>query len=509
MATNKNPVVKTTYGYLEGLIENGLYVFKGVRYAAPPLGQLRWLAPQPPASWSGRRSAQNFGPIARQMKMEMMNGPVMAEEPQDEDCLYLNVFTPGLDDKKRPVMVWIHGGAYNMGSGSSAMHPGHTLPQKGDVVFVSINYRLGPLGFLYLKQATGGQIPDSGNEGLLDQIAALRWIRENIAAFGGDPANVTVFGESAGAMSIGCLLAMPQARGLFQKAILQSGASTVRTLPEAISTAEQYLSILGLNGSQWSQLLALPADHFIAGLKILSGPSLWSLSKGAQLEPVIEGQSLPELPLDAIAKGSAKEITVMAGSTLDEATIFTAQDRQLPNISEKDLISRLQKFLPSDFVTKLISVYRSSLPERGFKDIKPFQLYHAIFTDLQFRIPAVRLVESQNKFKVKAYNYIFDWQCPMPGLGACHSLELGFLFGNHRPDFHGAGPGVAKLAGQLQDAWIAFARSGDPSCESLGKWPSYGKGRATMILGARSRIEKAPFEAERAVWEKAPDSWLG
>jgi para-nitrobenzyl esterase len=509
MTSFKKPVASTRDGKIEGLIENGLYVFKGVPYAAPPTGQLRWLAPQPVQSWTGLRPARVFGPIARQMKMEMrLNSPPMEDEPQDEDCLFLNVFTPGLGDIKRPVMVWIHGGAYNLGSGSSGMHPGHTLSKQGDLVFVSINYRLGPLGFLYLNKATDGKIPNCGNEGLLDQIAALRWVKDNIAAFGGDPANVTVFGESAGAMSIGCLLAMPQARGLFQKAILQSGVSTVRTLPEAVSIAEKYLCVLGLKGSQWSQLLALPADRLIEGLKSMTGNSLWSLSKGAELEPVV-GNYLPELPLEALAHGAAKEVIVLAGSTLDESTIFTAMDARIAKMKEKELVSRLGKFLPADFVSDLVSVYRKALLERGMSEIKPSHLYHAICTDMQFRIPAVRLVESQINLKLKAYNYIFDWPCALPGLGACHSLELGFLFGNFRPDFHGQGPGAEKLAGEIQEAWIAFARSGNPSCPSLGKWPSYGKDRFTMLLGPESRVEKAPYEAERTAWQKAPNSWLG
>ncbi|HSW58582.1 MAG TPA: carboxylesterase/lipase family protein [Dehalococcoidales bacterium] len=510
MAKFKKPVVKTRDGILEGLIENGLYVFKGIPYASPPVGQLRWLSPQPPLGWTGKRSVQKFGTIAPQMRMEMsVNGPPMEAEPQDENCLFLNIFTPGLDDKKRPVMVWIHGGAYNLGSGSSLMHPGHTLPKKGDVVFVSLNYRLGPLGFLHLVKATGGQIPASGNEGLLDQIAALRWVKDNISGFGGDPSNVTIFGESAGGMSIGCLLSMPQARGLFQKAILQSGVSTVRTLPEAEANADAFLAVLGQNGRQWEQLLALPAANIIAQHKNWTGLDLWSLSRGAKLEPVIDGYSLPDWPLVACKNGSARDVVIMAGTTLDESTIFTAMDRQLSAISEKELVKRLEKFLPSDFVSGLIPAYSQALAERGLQKVLPYHLFHAIFTDLQFRMPAVRLVESQIKLGSSAYYYIFDWTSAIRGLGACHSLELGFLFGNHRADFHGAGPAAEKLADQIQSAWIAFARSGNPSCESLGRWPSYGKSRTTMLLGADSRAVKAPFEAERQAWEKAPDQWLG
>jgi para-nitrobenzyl esterase len=501
-----NPLVKTQSGTLQGAIEKGLMVFKGIPYAAPILGKNRWLPPLPAQPWGGILQAQEFGQVAPQMIVPL-RAPGAVNEPQNENCLFLNIYTPGLDDKKRAVMVYIHGGGYHMGSGSSTMHSGHALTNRGDIVFASINYRLGPLGFLHLDTITRGEIPASGNEGLLDQITALKWIKENIAVFGGDPNNITVFGESAGAMSIGCLLAMPAAKGIFQKAILQSGASTVRTLSEGVTNAEKYLNKLGT--SEISKLHSLPAQDFIDAYEKLVGEAFWSMSKGTLLEPVIDGRVLAELPLDAFEHGSAKEIIVMAGSTLDEVSIFAERDGSVPGMDEKELIRRVEKFLPSDFVAELISTYRSTLAERGSGEIKPSQIYLAIFTDLQFRMPALRLVESQLKLKQVAYNYIFDWQSPQPGLKACHSLELGFLFGTRYDEFHGSGPAADRLEEQIQDAWIAFAKTGDPSCASSGNWPIYGKQRNTMLLGANSHIEAAPYERERQIWDKAPNSWLG
>jgi para-nitrobenzyl esterase len=508
MKYQSNPLVKTQYGTLRGVMEKGLFVFKGIPYADSMSGKNRWLPSLPAQPLKGVRQAREFSPIAMQMIMPSKpNVPVAEQEQQNENCLFLNIYSPGLDDKKRAVMVWIHGGGYHMGSGSTSMHPGHTLPNRGDIVFASINYRLGPLGFLHLKDITRGAIPSCGNEGLLDQIAALKWIKENIAVFGGDPNNITVFGESAGAMSIGCLLAMPASRGIFQKAILQSGASTVRTLNEGVANAEKYLNVLGT--SEISKLQSLPGQNFIDAYARLVGNAFWSMSKGTLLEPVIDGHVLPELPLDAFEHGSAKEIKVMAGSTLDEVNLFAQRDASIPGMDETELFRRVEKYLPADFAAKLVSTYRSVLPERISGEIKPSQIFLAIFTDLQFRMPAIRLMESQVKLKQNVYNYIFEWQSPQPGLKACHSLELGFLFGNRFDEFHGVGPDAEKLGEQMQDAWIAFAKNGDPSCESLGNWPVYGQQRNTMLLGANSHIEAAPYETERRVWENAPNYWLG
>jgi para-nitrobenzyl esterase len=501
-----NSLVKTQYGNLQGVIEQGLMVFKGIPYAAPMTGKNRWLPPLAAKPWKDSRQAREFGPIAPQMIVPP-NVPFTEHESQNENCLFLNIYTPGLDDKKRAVMVYIHGGGYHMGSGSTARHPAHSLVRRGDIVFASINYRLGPLGFLHLNASTRGAISSCGNEGLLDQIFALKWIKENVAAFGGDPNNITVFGESAGAMSIGCLLAMPASRGIFQKAILQSGVSTVRTLNEAVANGEKYLSNLGT--SEVTQLHCLPAQNFVDAYSKLVGDAFWSMSKGTLLEPVIDGEVLPKLPLDSFEYGSAKDIKVMAGSTLDEVNLFAQRDTTIPGMNENELIRRISKYLPADFASELISTYRSALPERGSVDIKPAQILLAIFTDLQFRMPALRLIESQTKLKQNAYNYIFDWQSPQPGLKACHSLELGFLFSKRFDEFHGSGTAAHRLEEQMQDAWIAFAKTGKPSCESLGDWPAYGEQRNTMLLGANSRVVAAPYETERQVWQKAPNAWLG
>ena len=263
MKEAEQTIVQTTSGMIKGSYEDGLCVFRGIPYAAPPVGKNRWLPPQPIEPWAGVRTARTFGTIAPQQRMQPLPGQQLIEELQNEDCLYLNVWTPGADNSRRPVMVWIHGGAFSMGSGSSPMYPGGILPRKGNVVYVSMNYRVGPLGFLRLKEITGDKIPATGNEGLLDQIAALQWVHDNITAFGGDPDNVTIFGESAGAMSIGCLLAMPRARGLYKKAILQSGANTVRTPQQAARTAEEFLKVLRLGPRDTEAIKSISVDKLV------------------------------------------------------------------------------------------------------------------------------------------------------------------------------------------------------------------------------------------------------
>jgi para-nitrobenzyl esterase len=497
--------VQSNSGKLLGVFEDGLFVFRGIPYASAPVGALRWMPPQPVKPWPRLKAADRFGAIPPQNLMRPAAIPrrPLPEEPQGEDCLFLNVWTPSPDGERRPVMVWIHGGAFMNGSGSSAMHPGATLAKRGAIVMVTINYRLGALGFLNLDQVTGGRIPASGNEGLLDQIAALQWVHDNIKAFGGDPDNVTVFGESAGAMSVGCLLAMPQANGLFKKAILQSGANTCRPMPQAADVAAKYLSVLGLTGSDVDALRAAPIPALLDAQTRMAG---WGV-RGVAMEPVIDGRILPRLPLDAVKAGSARGVAVLAGGNLNEGTLFSAMDASIPRLDEASLPARVTLMVPEDQAPRLIEQYRTALAQRGNAPT-PADIYVAIQGDNQFRVPNVRLVEMQRDLGTPSFSYVFTWPSVVPGLLACHALDVGFVFGATDPAFHGAGPAVDRLAGQMQDAWIAFARTGDPSSPGLA-WPAYGPDRETMVLGEDSHLEKAPYEAERAVWDSFDNRYLG
>jgi para-nitrobenzyl esterase len=499
-------VVQTQSGKLKGAYQDSLYIFKGVPYAAPPTGGFRWFPPQPVKSWNGIRDAQDFAPVAPQLTGGQNFMPEFnAEEPRSEDCLYLNIWSPGLDSIRRPVMVWIHGGAFSRGSGSSPQYHGNTLAKRGNTVIVTINYRLGCLGFLHLDKVTRGKIPATGNEGLLDQIAALKWVRGNIAGFGGDPDNVTIFGESAGAMSIGCLLAMPQAHGLFNKAILQSGSNTFKPLNEAIHLTEQFLGLLGLKGDDVEYLRAMPVEKLITAQQELSTKLKIA---GSVMEPVMDGKILPEFPIEAVKHGSAGKTAIMVGSNLEESRFMARMNPNLTKVDDAGLVRRWQQVFPPELVPALVDDCRNAMTKGG-KTVSPSELALALQTDAQFRIPAIRLVEAQRSNNQAAYSYLFDWISPAPGMGACHALDVGFVFGNLSATFNGTGPKVEKLAKNMQDAWLAFARTGNPGCEGLGKWPLYGRRRETMILGENCHLAAAPFDEERAAWDAIPDKYLG
>ena len=508
-------VAETKAGKVEGYEKGGLILFKGIPYAAPPLGDLRWMPPTPVSEWNGIRPAKRYGGISPQIIAEASLLPRGPQLDQSEDCLYLNVWTPGLDDACRPVLVWIHGGGFAGGSGM--LYDGAPLVKRGDIVMVSVNYRLGPIGFLNLHEITGGNIPATGNEGLLDQVAALEWVQENIRAFGGDPEQVTIAGESAGGMSVGSLFGLPNARGLFHKAIPQSGAcSTALPLEKATQAATHYLELLGIDADDVDGLRSVPTDKLLeASARLVPSGIRNKLGIGTMpLEPVIDGRILPELPLDAVRDGSADGTRILVGSTQDEWTLFSASDLSVRTMSDELLLRRMKRLVPGTDPEPIIDGYRRLL-EGGDSQVKPGDLYTAIQTDRAFRMPAIRLAEACSKRRVPAYLYLFTWKCPAfkGRLGACHALELGFIFGSYNLEgadqFFGTGPAADTLAMQMQDAWIAFTRSGDPSCESIGNWPVYGDHMATMLLGEPTELRENPYGDARRIWEGVPDEAVG
>ncbi|HVN64907.1 MAG TPA: carboxylesterase/lipase family protein [Candidatus Binataceae bacterium] len=509
-------IVTTRYGKLEGEEIEKLSVFKGIPFAAPPVGALRWMPPQPPANWSGTRDARRFGPVSHQSSRNV--GPLAAlniEGPRSEDCLYLNIWTAGLSGAKRPVMVWIHGGGFSIGAGSQNIYDGAVLARRGDTVVVTINYRLGPLGLLRLVDVTGGRIPSSGNEAILDQIAALKWVQDNIAEFGGDPSNVTIFGESAGGMSVGTLLAAPAARELFHKAIPQSGAChTASSIERANRVAERVLSTVGVAPADADAVRAADPAELMKGVLLPDGitpdPKL-----GMPYHPVVDGTILPKRGIEMVAGGSAAGVAVMAGTTLEEWKLFAIMDRGVAKLDREGLAARLGRRFSPQAADGLIAAYEKARASRG-EPVTPGEIFTAIETDRVFRMPAIRLAEAQPGHDPRTYNYLFTWKSPAIGgmLGSCHALELGFVFGtNNLPgmsQFAGTGAVPERLATQMQDAWLAFARTGNPACDSIGEWPAFDKStRATMIFGEEAGATKAPLDGERRAWEPLPDNTLG
>jgi para-nitrobenzyl esterase len=505
---NNVTIVNTLSGKIEGYQKDGLFIFKGIPYAAPPVGELRWHAPQPVKPWNGILPAKVFGPIAPQN--ELPGGPpaVPIAGPKDESCLFLNIWTPGTDDAKRPVMLWIHGGAFILGAGSEVMYNGRKIVQPGNVVFVSVNYRLGAFGFLNLKEITGGKIPATGCEGLLDQIAAIDWVRDNIQAFGGDPDNITVFGESAGAMSIGALMSMPRAKGKIRKAILESGAAnTVCTIDDAREISGEFLKILGLKSTDVDALRLLNAEQIMSAQQQLMGMMMMKDGRLTPFCPVVDGEVLPDIPINAIRKGAASGIKILAGTNLEEFKFFDVMNPAIKHYTETNLINSLQNilsgFVPAEQIPDIIAGYRKAREARG-EAVTPGDIATAVKTDLMFRMSCLNLVEAQNRNNQPIYNYLFTWKSPVMGgmFGACHALEVGFVFGNYDATFCGTGPDADALSAKMQDAWFAFARTGDPSCKSLGRWEPYGSSRKTMILDKECRLVDAPYDDERDLWDQ-------
>jgi para-nitrobenzyl esterase len=475
---------------------------------------LRFRAPQPPAAWDGVRDATALGASSLQVANEALNAILPSgEEAQSEDCLYLNIWTPAVDGARRPVMVWIHGGAFTIGSGSSPMYGGQRLAERGDAVIVTINYRLGALGFLCLDDpGDGGPFT---NFGMLDQVAALRWVRDEIAAFGGDPGNITIFGESAGAMSVGALMGSPLAAGLFRRAIPESGAGhNALTLEQARANAAAFAELAGVERPTRAALAKLAPETILAAQGQLEAETMATMGAGLPPEmafqPVIDGHFLAQRPVDAVRGGLSAGVSLLIGTNAEESRLFTAMVPDAANPSDQALVHAFAARLtsPDDEETgrDAVRVYRQAREARG-ESATPGDLYVAADTDFMFAIPADRLATAQAAHQPQTFVYRFDWKSPMAGgmLGACHALEIPFVFGSlDIPGinaFAGEGPAAERLSETIMDAWLGFARSGDPSTSAL-PWPAFdATSRRTMVLDATCRIEERPHDIERQCWE--------
>ncbi len=509
-----DPRVEIATGRVAGSSEDGVLVFRGIPYARAPQGDLRLRAPISPEPWAGVREAKSFGASAPQTPGRLAALLGSPTEAFAEDCLYLNVWTPGTDAARRPVLVWLHGGAFTTGSGSQPLYDGARLARRGDVVVVTINYRLGALGFLHLPALEHEAQGASANPGLLDQIAALRWVRENIATFGGDPANTTVFGESAGAMSVGTLLGTPRAQGLFARAILQSGAaSNVYDREDAQRVAETFMKELGLAADDLAGLRAKPLAAVLAAQDRAAAQLLGVVSQ-LPFQPVVDGDVLPRRPLEAIAGGLSRDVSLLIGTNLEEQKLYSPTDPKAQLLDAEGLLRRCRRTLPEPGADGLargehaVRHYRAA--REGRHDVSPRELWYAIETDRWFRVPATRLAERHAAHQPATWSYLFTWKSPALGgmLGSCHALEIPFVFGcvDDRlvQRFVGDHAAVPEISRRMQDAWLAFARSGDPSHPELAAWPRYdAKTRSTMLFGEECRVEHAPFESERAFWDEA------
>ncbi|HVX76795.1 MAG TPA: carboxylesterase/lipase family protein [Bradyrhizobium sp.] len=493
------PVVETPQGKLRGHRESGVVAFKGVRFAAPPFGANRLQPPQPIEAWDGVRDALSYGPKSPQVPYPPGIAEALAElVGPGEDCLTLNIWTPDSRKTGCPVMVWIPGGMFEFhATGATAFYDGSRFARDG-VVCVTINYRVGAEGFLYLGDGLA-------NLGLLDQIAALEWVRDNIAAFGGDPRQVTIFGESAGGMSVATLLAMPRAKGLFHRAIVQSGNTpNVTSAATAERIGRRLAEVMGVEPRR-EVIAALPPERLLEAQAQLRGqllarpdPALWSEVALSFLPwaPTVDGQIIPQPPVEAIRIGAAQDIDLLVGGNTEETRLFFLSDGSIDRITDQALSALVMAYgLPPQG----LSSYRAANPGANAGE-----LLSAIQTDWYWRIPAVRLADAHASSAARAstYMYEFAWRSPQLGgrLGAAHGVEMAFVFdtlGFGTEPMLGREP-PQSLATAMHAAWVAFATTGDCG------WPKYDPARRmTMHFDTASHVISDPLGAALARWKSA------
>ncbi|WP_156722181.1 carboxylesterase/lipase family protein [Streptomyces apocyni] len=503
-----SPVVHLPAGRLRGATEGGVTVFRRVPYAAPPVGGLRWRPAQPRTGWSGTRDATADGPSAPQPYTEG-GDPILGghgSPPFDDDCLTLNLWTPSADDAGRPVLVWIHGGGFVSGSGSLPNYSGEAFARNGDLVVVSINYRIGPLGYLYFGADGAPGAEESGNFWLTDQVAALRWVHDHIAHFGGDPDRITVAGQSGGAVSIAALAGHPDAQGLFRRAILQSPPLGLH-----IPTPAEYLPRTGA-------YLRLAGARDVDGLRALSWPQLIEAAQGLFGEttrwghwptpflPVRDGVTLHRHPARTLLYDAAADIDVMVGWTRDEATFGFALDEGYATATRDQVVERIAESFPD----RAAEVYGAYEKERA--GARPVDVLMDLISDELFRVPCVELAEARAELGRPVWAYEFDFPTPaLQGrLAATHCLELPFVFGDfatwsHAPFLSGIDPEVrAGLGHAMHQAWIAFVRTGDPNHPDLPVWERYAApSRTTLRFDAVTAAVEDPVGVSRRLHHRA------
>lgn len=496
-------IVNTSNGPVRGRVDNrGLNVFKGVRYGAPPVGDLRFKPPRKPAPWTEVADTSKYGARAIQA-----TGGVAADADapgMSEDCLFLNVWTPGLDNKKRPVMLWLHGGGFSSGSGGDSISEGGNLARKGDVVVVSVNHRLSVFGFLQLGKEWGPEYASSGQAGMLDIVLSLEWVRDNIGRFGGNPGNVTIFGESGGARKVAMLMAMPAAKDLFHKAIIQSGSGLdAPSSAEAISLGRELLQKLGIAEGDHEALKRASAR---AIFNAQPPPGSSASSPAGQLTvpiggfvPCVDGIALPRKPFIPNAPPISAKIPLLIGSNKDEMTIFRARDPKFGASTDEEFTAYVHQQLPGE-AEALIPAMRNAFP--GYSSS---HLITATETMKGYWIATVLQAERKAaQGAAPVYVYLLAWETPVDGgrLRSHHALDLPLVFNNIESgrSMVGPGPEPLRVSDLMSSAWIAFARSGDPNTNGLPRWPPYDlESRATMIFNLDSRVQNDPYSEIRRI----------
>jgi para-nitrobenzyl esterase len=513
------PIVATTAGKVRGARSEGICVFKGIPYGAPLSGAHRFKPPRKALPWAGVRDALAYGPMAMQAvphvtpeqlaeakdpAKNFIVGNQNTFRPMSEDCLVLNVWTPSTTDRrKRPVMFWCHGGGFAAGVGDADWHDGEHLAREQDVVVVHLNHRLNIFGFLSLDEF-GSAYAGSGNAGMLDIVLALQWVHGNIGKFGGDPGNVTIFGQSGGGAKVTTLMAMPAAKGLFHKAIVQSGSIIRAQTPEAASAAtHEVLRALKLDPKQVDRLKYVPSEDILKAYQ-------QALGAGHTFMPVVDGNALPYHPFDPTAPSVSADVPLMVGTTKDENRLelwsvpWFAGNPAAGTLDEAGLRRELKMLNVSDAILEdVIQSYRSRRPNAS-----PSDLYFDIKTDACFRANAIVQVERKDAQKAApVFMYLFAWGEPTGRFKSAHVVDVPFVFNNidRAPGLSGANPDPRyfKLGKEVSTAWATFARTGKPGASGLPEWKPYtSKDRQTMILDYDSQLVSDPGREDRLTIEK-------
>jgi para-nitrobenzyl esterase len=507
-------IVETTAGRVRGVVEENVLGFKTIPYAASTAGENRFLPPRAPISWAGARDCTAFTGHAPQSGLAPVPRPELANfsgapdvSPETEDCLTVNVWTPGTGAAAaRPVMVWFHGGAFAYGNANAPRLRGSRLAARNDVVVVSVNQRLNIFGHLDLSEFGGATFRHSGNAGTLDMIAALEWVRDNIGRFGGDPDNVTIFGESGGGAKVSTLLAMPRAVGRFHRAIIQSGAAVrLRTRDRALALTECVLRHLGSSASSIQALQAVSMDQLLAAVgpaELAIGPSATPLFDRYPFGPVVDGDVLPAQPFDPVAPELSADIPLIIGDMKDETANFLAADDRVWNrtLTEEQMRERVAAIAGAD-TGRVLELYQRLHP-----GLNPAERLIAITTDCNFRIRSLVLAQRRAaKARGPVWMYSFEWETPVLDgrLKSPHAMDVPFTFNTLDLTNATAGSAAAQaLSDTMSSVWATFARNGTPQHTSIPDWPPYDRGaRATLILDKECRIENDPRGEGRQLWQ--------
>jgi para-nitrobenzyl esterase len=494
MVSADSPVASIGFGKVRGYTDNGINVFKGIRYGADTAAR-RFMPPLPPEPWTDVREALSYGPSAPQTSR--------ASDKSSEDCLFLNVWTPALrDGRKRPVMFYIHGGAYANGSGSSPLYDGVRLCRRGDVVVVTVNHRLNAFGYLYLARFAGSEFADSGNVGQLDLILALGWVRDNIAEFGGDPNRVMVFGQSGGGAKIATLMAMPLAQGLFHRAATMSGQQVTASGPlNATLRTRTVLDALKLPPERAAEIRNLPVETLLAAINARD-PVLPFGS--VSFAPVLDERSLTRHPFYPDAPAQSADIPMIIGNTHDETRAFLGGDESNFKLTWEQLPEKLAPQMRVDIQPEVvIAEYRRLYPRYS-----PSEVFFAATTAGRSWRGAVIEAEERAKSGSPAYAYQLDWATPKDGgkFGAPHASDIQLVFDNiDKPGATATGPTAQPMADQMSETFIAFARTGNPNNKHIPRWEPYTlPRRRTMVFDTPSHLEDDPRGAERRLFAKVP-----